>query len=144
MGVEIKEDPMPSKEEFDAIVWMAENPVHVDTDDVNVADVSVDGVEGQFEFITEEKISKMAVNLLQDELGKRGLVKRGRKQELLAWLRKDMAGKVVLVDANRSNRSRGNNTATDTVPSKEIPGLAEGSYWEELTPLTDAVKEPQN
>eukprot|EP00957_Ditylum_brightwellii_P199562 15212713-Ditylum_brightwellii.AAC.1 len=122
MRVEIEEDPMSSKEELDAIVWMVENPVRANTDDMNVTDGSVDG----------------------DELGKRGLVKRGRKPELLAWLRKAMADKVVLVGTNRSNRSRGNNAATDTVPSEETPGFAEGSYWEELTPLTDAVEEPQS
>eukprot|EP00957_Ditylum_brightwellii_P041647 3154177-Ditylum_brightwellii.AAC.1 len=86
----------------------------------------------------------MTVKLLQDELGKRGLVKRGRKSELLAWLRKAMADKVVCVDANRSNRSSGNNAATDTVPSEEIQCFAASSDWEELIPLTDAVEEPQN
>eukprot|EP00957_Ditylum_brightwellii_P027944 2111193-Ditylum_brightwellii.AAC.1 len=120
MGVEIEEYPMPSKEEFDAIMQVAENPVRANMDDRNVTDGSTNGVQGQFVLITEKEISKMTVKLLHDELGKRGLVKRGRKPELLAQLRKAMVDKVVLVDANRSNRSRGNNAATDTAPSEEI------------------------
>eukprot|EP00957_Ditylum_brightwellii_P149757 11404726-Ditylum_brightwellii.AAC.2 len=123
---------------------MAKNLVHADTDDTNVTDGNVDGVEGQFLLITDEEIRKMTVKLLQDEMGKRGLVKRGRNPEVLTWLRKAISNKVVLVDDNRSNRSRGNNAATDNVTSEEIPGYAEVSYWEELTLLTDAMEEPQN
>eukprot|EP00957_Ditylum_brightwellii_P187349 14269052-Ditylum_brightwellii.AAC.1 len=61
MGVKIKEDPMPSKEEFDAFAQMAEDPVCANIDDTTVADGSIE----------------------RDELGKTGLVKRHMKPEFL-------------------------------------------------------------
>eukprot|EP00957_Ditylum_brightwellii_P047727 3625769-Ditylum_brightwellii.AAC.1 len=92
----IKEEALPSREEFEAIVAREENPVNNDTNLVNnnmthlgENDDTI-GDAATFVLISDEDLNKMKNKELQDELGKQGLIKRGQKSELLACLKKAM------------------------------------------------------
>eukprot|EP00957_Ditylum_brightwellii_P132356 10092812-Ditylum_brightwellii.AAC.1 len=97
-----KEEALPSKEEIEALVAHAENPVfnnisvthQVIDANINSNITAVD--PGLFFLISDEDIDKMKVKGLQYELKKHALT----------------------------------NNATS---SPEIPGFAEGAYWEELS-----------
>eukprot|EP00957_Ditylum_brightwellii_P017388 1309744-Ditylum_brightwellii.AAC.1 len=65
---------------------------------------------------------------LQDKLGKRGLMKRGRKSELVARLKKAMRDGVLIVDDYAAS-------TTNIEPSSvALPGFSDGAYWKELIP----------
>eukprot|EP00957_Ditylum_brightwellii_P139466 10629513-Ditylum_brightwellii.AAC.1 len=71
------------------MVVRAENPVNIKTTHQGINNDTV-GDAGTFVLISDEDTNKMKNKELQDELGKRGLIKRGWKSELLARLKKAM------------------------------------------------------
>ena len=140
----IEEEALPSREDYEAIVARAENPINNNTNPVNndmtrrgENDDTI-GDAGTFVLISDEDMNKMRNKELQDELGKRGLVKRGWKSELVAHLKKAMRDGVLIVDDNAAS-------TTNIEPSSaELPGFSDGAYWEELIPQSAPVEEPTN
>eukprot|EP00957_Ditylum_brightwellii_P191936 14610499-Ditylum_brightwellii.AAC.1 len=72
----IEKEALPSREEFEAIVAWAENPINNDTTRQGKNDDTV-GDAGSFVLISDEDMKKMENKELQDELGKQELIKRG-------------------------------------------------------------------
>eukprot|EP00957_Ditylum_brightwellii_P197922 15078344-Ditylum_brightwellii.AAC.1 len=120
---------------LDALMARAENPVNNNTTCQGKNDDTV-GDAGTFLLTSEEDMNKMKNKELQDELGKQGLIKRGRKFELIACLKKAMHDRVLIADDNAAS------TTNIVSSSTELPGFPDEAYWKELIPQNAPVEEP--
>eukprot|EP00957_Ditylum_brightwellii_P114975 8769098-Ditylum_brightwellii.AAC.1 len=99
----------------------AENPVNNNiTHQIKNDDIVGDA--GTFVLISDEGMNKIKNKKLQDELGKWGFIKRGRKSELIAHLKKAVHDKVLIVNDNAAS------TTNIASSSTELPWFPDGTY----------------
>jgi hypothetical protein len=95
---------------------------------------NADDTASRIVIIPNDKIDKLKVQELKDELGKRGLNKKGRKTELLERLKQAMTDQVPLMSVQAQEASM----------KDDLSGFPPTARWRTLETQTEEVPEPHN
>jgi hypothetical protein len=118
----------------DAVGEAEEDSLQIVANSSETAATSTAAASESIVIINNDAIDKLRVQELKDELGKRGLNKKGRKTELVQRLKEAMTNRIPILSV----------TAQAEAAKDDVAGFPTTAKWRTLDPQMEVVPEPQN